>query len=105
MRKKTPCRPGMIRSKRFGVTHAVERQVARMVVIRSTNAPGVCPFGLRENCSARGSQHRPKNATQKAAKEIIIKGAPAGGAAGGISFWDWVTAHPFETAGLALIGS
>jgi uncharacterized protein (TIGR02594 family) len=26
----------------------------------------------------------------KAAKEIITKGVPAGGAAGGIGFWDWV---------------
>jgi hypothetical protein len=41
----------------------------------------------------------------KAAKEIITKGVPAGGAAGGIGFWDWVTAHPLETAGLALVGA
>ena len=33
----------------------------------------------------------------KAAKDIITKGVPAGGAAGGIGFWDWIAAHPWET--------
>jgi hypothetical protein len=28
-----------------------------------------------------------------------------GGAAGGVAFWDWVSAHPWETAGIALIGA
>jgi hypothetical protein len=41
----------------------------------------------------------------KAAKDIITKGVPAGGAAGGIGFWDWIAAHPWETAGLALVGA
>jgi hypothetical protein len=41
----------------------------------------------------------------KAAKEIITKGVPAGGAAGGIGFWDWIAAHPWETAGLAFVGA
>jgi uncharacterized protein (TIGR02594 family) len=41
----------------------------------------------------------------RAAKEIITKGVPAGGAAGGIGFWDWIAAHPLETAGLALVGA
>ena len=41
----------------------------------------------------------------KAAKEIITKGVPAGGAAGGVGFWDWVAAHPLETAAIALVGT
>src|SRR4051812_50188482 len=38
----------------------------------------------------------------KAAKEIITKGVPAGGAVGGLGFWGWIAAHPFETAGPGL---
>src|SRR3954447_5300842 len=41
----------------------------------------------------------------KAAKDVITKGVPAGGAAGGIGFWDWIAAHLLETAGLALVGA
>jgi uncharacterized protein (TIGR02594 family) len=41
----------------------------------------------------------------KAAKEIITKGVPAGGAAGGVGYWDWVAAHPWETAGIAVVGA
>lgn len=41
----------------------------------------------------------------KATKEIITKGMPAGGVAGGVGFWDWVAAHPWETAGIALAGA
>jgi hypothetical protein len=41
----------------------------------------------------------------KATKAIITKGVPAGGAAGGVGFWDWVAAHPLETAGIALVGA
>ena len=37
----------------------------------------------------------------KAAKDIITKGVPAGGAAAGIGFWDWIAAHPWETGGIA----
>ena len=41
----------------------------------------------------------------KGAKDIITKGVPAGDAAGGIGFWNWVAAHPWETAGLAFVGA
>lgn len=41
----------------------------------------------------------------KAAKEVITKGLPAGGGASGLGFWDWVAAHPFETAGIAIVGA
>ena len=41
----------------------------------------------------------------KAVKDVITKGVPAGGAAGGLGFWDWVAAHPWETAGIALVGT
>jgi hypothetical protein len=41
----------------------------------------------------------------KADKDIVTKGAPAGAAAGGIGFWDWIAAHPLETAGLVLVGA
>jgi uncharacterized protein (TIGR02594 family) len=44
-------------------------------------------------------------APPKATKEIITKGVPAGGAAGGVGFWEWVVAHPWETAGIALVGA
>lgn len=41
----------------------------------------------------------------KAIKAIVTKGVPAGGAAGGLGFWDWVAAHPWETAGIAILGA
>jgi lysozyme family protein len=41
----------------------------------------------------------------KAIKEVITKGVPAGGAASGFGFWDWVIAHPYETAGLVVLGT
>ncbi len=41
----------------------------------------------------------------KVAKEVITKGVPAGGAAGGLGFWDWIAAHPWETTGIALVGA
>ena len=41
----------------------------------------------------------------KAMKNIITKGIPAGGAAGGLGFWDWVGSHLYETAGIVLIGA
>jgi hypothetical protein len=36
---------------------------------------------------------------------IITKCVPVGGAAGGLEFWDWVVVHPFETAGIAVLGA
>jgi lysozyme family protein len=41
----------------------------------------------------------------KILKDAIAKGVPAGGAAGGLGFWDWVVANPYETAGIVLIGA
>jgi uncharacterized protein (TIGR02594 family) len=41
----------------------------------------------------------------KAAKEILTKGVPAGGAATGVGFWEWIAAHPWETGGLVLLGA
>ena len=41
----------------------------------------------------------------KAVKGLITKGVPAGGAAGGLRFWDWVAAHPYETAGIFVVGA
>jgi len=41
----------------------------------------------------------------KVVKDVITKGVPAGGAAGGLGYWDWVAAHPWETAGIALVGT
>jgi lysozyme family protein len=31
-------------------------------------------------------------------KTLVTKGVPVGGIAGGITFWDWIAAHPLETA-------
>lgn len=39
----------------------------------------------------------------KALKAVIIKGVPAGGAAGGIGFWEWIAFHPAETAAIAAL--
>ena len=41
----------------------------------------------------------------KVVKDVITKGVPVGGAAGGLGYWDWVAAHPWETAGIALVGT
>jgi lysozyme family protein len=41
----------------------------------------------------------------KILKDAITKGVPAGGAAGGLGFWEWVVANPYETAAIALIGA
>lgn len=41
----------------------------------------------------------------KAVKAVITKGVPAGSAAGGLGFWDWVAAHPYETAGIVVLGA
>jgi uncharacterized protein (TIGR02594 family) len=41
----------------------------------------------------------------KAVKNIVTKGVPAGGTAGDLGFWDWVVAQPWETAGIALVGT
>jgi hypothetical protein len=41
----------------------------------------------------------------RATNEIITKGVSAGGAAGGIGFWDWIVAPPWETTGIALAGA
>ena len=41
----------------------------------------------------------------KILKDAVAKGVPAGGAAGGLGFWDWVVANPYETAGIVIIGA
>ena len=41
----------------------------------------------------------------KAVKEVITKDVSAGAAASGLGCWDWVVAHPWETAGIALVGT
>jgi lysozyme family protein len=41
----------------------------------------------------------------KILKHTVTKGLPAGGAAGGLGFWNWVVANPYETAGIVIIGA
>jgi lysozyme family protein len=41
----------------------------------------------------------------KALKDTLSKVVPIGGAAGGLSFWDWIAVHPFETAAIALLAT
>lgn len=41
----------------------------------------------------------------KAMKVVISQGVPAGGAASGLASWDWLVAHPYETAGIILVGA
>jgi lysozyme family protein len=41
----------------------------------------------------------------KILKVVVTKGVPAGSAAGGFGFWDWVVVHPYETAGIVIIGA
>ncbi len=60
----------------------------------------VLPSPTKLDLPAKGVVPPPKTA-----KEIITKGVPAGGAAGGVGFWDWVAAHPWQTAGIALVGA
>ena len=38
-------------------------------------------------------------------KAIITKGVPAGSAAGGLGFWDWLAAYPYEAAGIVVVGA
>jgi hypothetical protein len=38
-----------------------------------------------------------------ALKGVIVNGVPAGAAAGGLGFSDWVVAHPWKTAGIAMV--
>ncbi len=53
-----------------------------------------------ESAPAKGTVPPPR-----AVKGIITKGVPAGGAAGGLGYWDWLAAHPYETAGIVLVGA
>ncbi len=39
------------------------------------------------------------------AKHAVTKGVPAGGVAGGLVWWDWIAAHPFEAGALAILGA
>ena len=41
----------------------------------------------------------------KALNGLITKGIPAGGAAGGIGFWEWIAAHPYESGAIVLLGA
>jgi hypothetical protein len=41
----------------------------------------------------------------KALKGLITKGIPAGGAAGGIGFWEWIAAHPYESGAIVLLSA
>jgi lysozyme family protein len=38
-------------------------------------------------------------------KAAVTKGVPAGGVAGGITFWGWIAAHPLETAVIGFAGA
>jgi lysozyme family protein len=62
----------------------------------AASAPRVAPL---EPVAAKGIVPPPK-----AIKAFITKGAPAAGAVGGFGFWDWVIAHPYETAAIVLVG-
>jgi lysozyme family protein len=64
-------------------------------------APAPMPHPMpTESAPAKGIIPPPK-----AVKGLITKGVPAGGAAGGLGFWDWVAAHPYEAAGIAVVGA
>jgi lysozyme family protein len=52
----------------------------------------------QEPAPAKGAVPAPK-----ALKDVISKGVPAGGAAGGIGFWEWIAVHPAETAAIAAL--
>lgn len=41
----------------------------------------------------------------KALKGLVTKGIPAGGAAGGIGFWEWIAAHPCESGAIVLVSA
>jgi lysozyme family protein len=41
----------------------------------------------------------------KIAKAAVTRGLPAGGAAGGLAFWDWIITHRVQTAGLMILSA
>lgn len=41
----------------------------------------------------------------KGLKGLVTKGIPAGGAAGGIGFWEWIAAHPYESGAIVLLSA
>jgi lysozyme family protein len=62
----------------------------------SSSIPGSSP-GTREASPVAGKGIVPAPA---AAKKVIVGAGTAGPVAAGGSFWDWIAAHPFETAAL-----
>ena len=72
-------------------------------------------FSLKLASQPAGSQNPVPNATTfdaapakgavpqpKALRDALTKGVPAGGAASGLGFWEWVVAHPAEAGAIAL---
>ncbi len=67
---------------------------------RSVAAPGQRRAAAATEAPAKGVVPPPK-----ALKGLITKGIPAGGAAGGLSFWEWITAHPYESGVIVLFSA
>ena len=84
-------------SRRVAEVKAFSLRLADHPIVAQSPASRPIPT---ESAPAKGIVPPPK-----AIKDMITKGVPAGGAAGGLGFWDWVSAHPYETAGIAILGA
>jgi lysozyme family protein len=84
-------------SRRVAEVKAFSLQLAE----HPTNATSPTPRPLPAQAApAKGVVPSPKIAQQ-----AISTGVPAGSLAGGLTFWDWVAAHPLETAAFGFIGA
>lgn len=83
--------------RRVAEVKAFSLRLAEHPVLQQSPMPRPLPS---KAASAKGVVPSPK-----ALEGIITKGVPAGGAAGGVGFWDWVAAHPWESAVIALTGA
>ena len=84
-------------SRRVAEVKAFSLHLADHPIVAQAPTPRPVPT---ESAPAKGVVPPPR-----AVKAVITKGVPAGGAAGGLGFWDWVAAHPYETAGIAVLGT
>lgn len=75
---------------------------ARVTDVRSYATALAAGAALERPTTMSQPQAKGEVPEPKAAKTAVKTGAPAGGAAAGGSFWDWVAAHQIETALIAV---
>ena len=84
-------------SRRVAEVRAFSLHLAEHPIAAQAPTPRPMPT---ESAPAKGVVPLPKTV-----KGLITNGVPAGGAAGGLGFWDWLAAHPYETAGIVVLGA